>query len=244
MFCPKCGTKNPDSGKFCRNCGTDLSPVSSVLSGEHGSNQIQNADSATSAKLTNRKGKPITWESAMSTLFGGLAFIGVTIALANSVIGTGWWFWMLIPALTMIGTGLAQIIQIKNAEKVKPLVTPNEIKREISARTDAALPASKNDYIEIEELLSIGKSVEAVRVYQDKFGVGTKEAKEEVDHIASNRTAYHKETGGSGQYTKPQNSIYDTGELMMPPSVTEGTTRHLELDSEGKTMTLPEKDRD
>ncbi|MGI8670151.1 MAG: zinc-ribbon domain-containing protein, partial [Aridibacter sp.] len=23
MFCPKCGTQNPENGKFCRKCGTD-----------------------------------------------------------------------------------------------------------------------------------------------------------------------------------------------------------------------------
>ncbi len=28
MFCQKCGTKNPDNGKFCRNCGTELSAIS------------------------------------------------------------------------------------------------------------------------------------------------------------------------------------------------------------------------
>lgn len=33
-------------------------------------------------------------------------------------------------------------------------------------------------------------------------------------------------------------SSYKTGDLV-PPSVTESTTRHLEVDSEGKTMTLP-----
>jgi len=35
-------------------------------------------------------------------------------------------------------------------------------------------------------------------------------------------------------------SKYRTGDLV-PPSVTDNTTRHLEIDSEGKTMTLPKK---
>jgi len=35
-------------------------------------------------------------------------------------------------------------------------------------------------------------------------------------------------------------SRYKTGELV-PPSVTENTTRHLEIDSEGQTMALPKK---
>lgn len=35
-------------------------------------------------------------------------------------------------------------------------------------------------------------------------------------------------------------SRYKTGDLV-PPSVTDGTTRHLEMNSEGETMTLPKK---
>jgi hypothetical protein len=40
----------------------------------------------------------------------------------------------------------------------------------------------------------------------------------------------------------PQKSIYETGELYeKPASVTESTTRHLEINNEGETMTLPKK---
>ena len=187
MFCPKCGTKNPDNGKFCRSCGTDLSPVSDALSGKSnnklpGFGMIQPIEPV----MLNRKGKPISWESALSTLFGGFAFIAVTIFLANSVMGTGWWFWMLIPALTMIGTGLAQIIQIRRNEKNMISVTPNKIPQEIPFQEKPNLPSAQTEYIK-----------------------------------------------------PPQKSLYDTGELISPPSVTEGTTRHLEMDSEGETMTLP-----
>ncbi len=40
-------------------------------------------------------------------------------------------------------------------------------------------------------------------------------------------------------YVAPD-SRYKTGDLI-PPSVTDGTTRHLEMNSEGETMTLPKK---
>ena len=33
MFCPKCGQQNPEKGKFCRGCGTDLGNVSQALTG-------------------------------------------------------------------------------------------------------------------------------------------------------------------------------------------------------------------
>ena len=41
------------------------------------------------------------------------------------------------------------------------------------------------------------------------------------------------------EYVQPE-SRYKTGDLI-PASVTDGTTRHLEINSEGETMTLPKK---
>jgi hypothetical protein len=41
------------------------------------------------------------------------------------------------------------------------------------------------------------------------------------------------------EYVAPE-SRFKTGDLV-PPSVTDNTTRHLEMDSEGKTMALPKK---
>jgi hypothetical protein len=39
------------------------------------------------------------------------------MALAFSRMGTGWWFWMLIPAFSMMGTGVAQYIRLKESKK-------------------------------------------------------------------------------------------------------------------------------
>lgn len=185
MFCPKCGTKNPDNGKFCRNCGTDLSPVSDVLSGKSG-NKLQGFGKFqpnNSVQLFDKKGKPVHWESAMTKLFSGIAFLAVTIALAFSAMGTGWWFWMLIPAFSMLGAGIAQIIQLRKNEKLIS-VTPPEVQNVLKESSKAELPPSNTDYV-------------------------------------------------------APDSRYRTGDLAAPPSVTENTTRHLEMDSEGETMTLP-----
>lgn len=42
------------------------------------------------------------------------------------------------------------------------------------------------------------------------------------------------------EYISPAESHYKTGDLV-PPSVVEATTRHLEINQEGETMTLPKK---
>jgi hypothetical protein len=178
MFCPKCGTENPDRGKFCRQCGTDLGNVSSALSGDLRPLQ-------TPPVLLSRKGKPVNWESAIVKIFSGLAFIGVTIALSVSQMGRGWWFWMLIPAFSALGSGVAQLVQLKKHESQNMLIQPNHTERQIPIMQQSSLPPSQNDYI------------------------------------------------------KPQKSIYDTGELVIQPSVTENTTRHLEIDKEGETISLP-----
>ena len=84
MFCPKCGTQNPETGKFCRTCGTDLSPVSDALAGKT-SNKMMGfgmIEPIQPLKVKNYKGKSISWESAFGKIFMGLAFFVVSIVLA------------------------------------------------------------------------------------------------------------------------------------------------------------------
>jgi hypothetical protein len=180
MFCPKCGTQNPDDGRFCRSCGADLGNVSAALSGKMPKQHT----------MVDRKGRPVNWESAIIKIFSGLAFLAVAIALAFSQMGRGWWFWMLIPAFGAIGRGVAQLTQLKKSEQQGVSFAPHHPQNTISsAPQNNALPPTNTDYV-----------------------------------------------------APPKQSIYDTGELVeRPSSVTESTTRHLKMDSEGETMTLPKK---
>ena len=75
MFCPKCGTQNPETGKFCRSCGTDLGNVSEALTG----NLKQ------PAALCDRKGRPISFEGAIVKFFTGVAFLAVRVLAADFV---------------------------------------------------------------------------------------------------------------------------------------------------------------
>lgn len=173
MFCPKCGGQNPEEGKFCRSCGTDLGNVTQALTG----NLPQ------PRQMLDRKGKPVSWDRAIAKIFTGLAFLAVTIALAFSGSGRGWWFWMLIPAFTSLGAGIAQFIQLRKSEKGGSVYISSP--GVISPAQNTALPPPQTQWV--------------------------------------------------APYSR-----YKTGDLA-PPSVTDGTTRHLEMDSEGKTMTLPKK---
>lgn len=175
MFCPKCGTQNPETGKFCRSCGTDLGNVSQALTG-----QLQPA-----RPMVDRKGKPVSWDRAIVKMFTGLAFIVVACVLAINGGGRGWWFWLLIPAFTSLGAGVAQLVQLRKAERGLPVYNPMVSGTALGGGNPSALPPTQSTYVEPE-------------------------------------------------------SRFKTGDLV-PPSVTDSTTRHLEMDSEGQTMALPKK---
>jgi hypothetical protein len=173
MFCPKCGGSNPETGKFCRSCGQDLSPVSSALQPKLPRNG-----------LSCKVGKDNTLEGAMAKLFMGFAFLVVAIILGVSGAGRSWWYWMLIPAFVMIGSGIARYMQLKRNERVQ-FDSPGARVNSVGEGRLNVLPERKTEFAD-----------------------------------------------------RP--SRYQTGDLV-PPSITESTTRHLEIDPEGRTMTLPQK---
>lgn len=184
MFCPKCGTQNPDNGKFCRSCGADIGIVSKALSGKLGANEANFPLAETDGKMLKKPDD--LFAAGIKEIFGGLAFLAVAVILSftNIIGGQVWWFWLLIPAGFMIGGGIANIWKAKrmekrlaaNAEPQNLLTQPKE---------NAALPPIQTEYV-------------------------------------------------------APKSKYQTGDLV-PPSVTDSTTRHLEINSEGETMTLPKK---
>ena len=142
--------------------------------------------------LIDRRGRPVNWDSAITKIFTGIAFLVVSIVLGITGIAGGkvWWFWMLIPAFGALGSGVAQIFQLKRSEKQNVNFMPQDTQNSLSsAPPNNALPPTQTDYV-----------------------------------------------------APPKASVYDTGELAeRAGSVTEATTRHLEMDSEGETMTLPKK---
>ncbi|HEV7700258.1 MAG TPA: zinc-ribbon domain-containing protein [Pyrinomonadaceae bacterium] len=179
MFCPKCGTQNPDEGVFCRSCGIRLSNATAPL-GSTPTMQVE--------RLVNRKGKPISYESAIAKICSGLAFIIIACILGytGAAGGRGWWFWMLIPGFGSLGTGIAHWLTIRNAVKPgTPMVDSVYRENSISGGSGAGLPPAQQQWAAAD-------------------------------------------------------SSYKTGDLV-PPSVTDNTTRHLELDKEGRTMTLPKQ---
>jgi hypothetical protein len=114
MFCPKCATQNLDGASFCRSCGANISLVPQALSGYVPQPTLEEASVPGKGKRRHRR--EITLDQAFKNIFMGIAFLLVSFALARSI-GRGWWFWMLLPAFSMMGTGIAQYIRLREREK-------------------------------------------------------------------------------------------------------------------------------
>jgi predicted phage tail protein len=115
MFCPNCAAQNVDGASFCRVCGANISLVPQAISGAM-SQRNENEPAEISERAQRRKARREPGlEQSMKNLFMGFAFLLVALALAYS--SRGWWFWMLIPAFSMMGSGVAQIIRFKEREK-------------------------------------------------------------------------------------------------------------------------------
>lgn len=117
MFCPKCATQNVDGASFCRVCGANISLIPHALTGQLPQAEPLEEIGFGSRSRRRHGRRELSLDHAFKNVFMGVAFLCVALALAFSRVGTGWWFWMLIPAFSMMGTGVAQYIRIKEREK-------------------------------------------------------------------------------------------------------------------------------
>lgn len=120
MFCPKCATQNSEGASFCRTCGANISLVPQALTG-----QFVQQPPATEVEgfCRTRRGRELTLEQPFKNFFLGIAFVVISIVLSRTI-GQGWWFWMLIPAFSLMATGVAQFIRLQEHQKRASLGAP------------------------------------------------------------------------------------------------------------------------
>ena len=130
MYCPKCGTQNIDNASFCRACGSNLSLVPQALTGHlpaptagHG----QALDESRRARRERKREEPPNMANAIRIFFTGLGFLCVSLAIKTYMPGGHiWWFWMLIPAFSMMGGGIAEYARFKSRQ-AQPLAPPTYV---------------------------------------------------------------------------------------------------------------------
>lgn len=121
MYCPKCGTQNQEDIKYCRSCGAYLSLVPQALAGElrHRSRRQERAvGHDAEGKPYDRHGRRINNEPSLARgiqqISLGTAFLIIAFALWVSRVH--WGLWLLIPAFTILGKGVADIVSAKQAQ--------------------------------------------------------------------------------------------------------------------------------
>jgi hypothetical protein len=124
MFCPQCATKNLDGASFCRTCGANISLVPQALTGQIPTQpEIEEQPLSRRGRRRSRHDRDVGLDQVFRNIFMGIAFLIVAVALSQSI-GRGWWFWMLFPAFSMMGTGVAQYIRFKEREKRAAILMP------------------------------------------------------------------------------------------------------------------------
>ena len=156
MFCPKCGAQNIEDAKFCRGCGADIGLVPQALTGRLSEKRAVGYDAEgqpydeSGERIHKRKETP-RLDKAISTGFTGIGFLVVSIVLAFTRMGYGWWYWLLLPAFSMIGGGIAEYVRYKQAEKktgsLPPLEEPRRAMQPAPTRVSALPPRNTSELV-------------------------------------------------------------------------------------------------
>jgi len=117
MFCPKCAAQNIEGASFCRACGANISLVPQALTGQL---PTSNPDESDRRSRRKRHREP-SLDDGIRSLMMGVGFIVVSILVGlYSPGGWSWWYWLLIPASTMIGKGISQLVRVRQARLSLP----------------------------------------------------------------------------------------------------------------------------
>lgn len=117
MYCPQCATDNLDTSSFCRGCGANISKVSQALNGNLQTVDDSELDDTSTRSGRRRRGRgkdEPNIEKGIKNIFMGLAFVFVAFAVRKYMPGAfTWWFWLFIPAFSMLGGGVAEVFKYK-----------------------------------------------------------------------------------------------------------------------------------
>src|SRR5262245_7631913 len=132
MYCPKCGTQNIDTAKFCRSCGIDVSSVLQAMTGRLAEAQPHELDKAIEHIDKSKS------ERTDKKMFLSLCFVVIALALWALGTGRGPWFLVFIPAFILIYRAIEKIIEVKD-QRV-PRSSRGVISAPVTTSTNQLLP--------------------------------------------------------------------------------------------------------
>ncbi len=138
MFCPKCGIENPDDGKFCRSCGTNLSSVLAALD-EHLPEQNNFAIDDNATEL---------FSTGIRNIILGFGFLAVSVFLFAMPGDTIFWLMAMIPGFVLLASGISRTIKA-DAIKKQPAKSKDQFQQTAfpAVQSKKELPPSQTDYV-------------------------------------------------------------------------------------------------
>ncbi|MFN2455571.1 MAG: zinc-ribbon domain-containing protein [Pyrinomonadaceae bacterium] len=133
MYCPKCAAQNIDDAQFCRTCGANIGLVPQALTGKLPAAKNSFLPMPPLAPLAQmqdfglnsrrKKDDVPRADQGVKHIFMGIGFILVALSIAlfgHDVSGKVWWYWMLIPAFSLLGGGVAELMRAKQQKQLAP----------------------------------------------------------------------------------------------------------------------------
>ena len=126
MFCPKCGTQNPDETTYCRGCGGELSGMLAPIANR----------SIGRRRLRKLDGGPMTIAEKQIELFsrgvrglimGSGLFIVAALAFILSTRGLTFSLFMLAFGFLLVGTGISRLIHARGLKRLTKQDEPSSL---------------------------------------------------------------------------------------------------------------------
>lgn len=165
MFCPKCGTKNPEDGKFCRSCGADIDNVRKAL---EGSLVPRSTEVFPMMQMGLRNRRSIrrldpneVYGDAVRHIVSGFGFfvISMVLLLTGVAGGRSWWWALLFPAFTFLAGGVSDLMRSRKMES-KPDFSQAAKNTELGVSAETmALPNVQPDFIPPKHSFDTGELV-------------------------------------------------------------------------------------
>ena len=161
MFCPKCGTQNPETGRFCRSCGADLGNVSAALSGDLPAKYKDAGTAHIHYEAKRRQDPNEVFGDSMKSIISGIGFLIISMVLFFTGVAGGhaWWWAMLFPAFGLFAKGIPDYLKYRKMEGQKTEIAAQMPQTLNQTPINNALPPTQTEYISPESRYKTGDLV-------------------------------------------------------------------------------------